>query len=190
MESTIVRLMQTTKFLAGRKSKECKRKVLEFTKGRIPPGDSDDWHDTALKIPALPPSKLLNCNNIQIQYTIEVSQNLKICIHKSNMLWQFRVDPGGMSFDLCLQLPIVIGTIPLRSTFNNFQSSPAASNTPSAPPFSAKPGPPRAISVYTELPPPTYEEAIGDDLTSLKNEEENEFVNGNWDFRPQYPSYG
>ena len=72
MESTIVRLMQTTKFLAGGKSKECKRKVLEFTKGRIPPGDSDDWHDTALKIPALPPSKLLHCNNIQIQYTIEV----------------------------------------------------------------------------------------------------------------------
>ena len=115
---------------------------------------------------------------------------MKICIHESKIFWQFRVDPGGMSFDLCLELPIMVGTIPLRSTFNSFQSSPASSNTRSARSFSAKPALPPAYSAYTELPPPTYEVAMGDDLTSMKNEEENEFVNGNWNFRPQYPSYG
>jgi len=172
MNKTTVKLIQTITFHAGGRTKVCETTVLEATKGSIPAGESDSWHDTALKIPVLPPSELPHCNNIHIRYIIE-----------------FRVDPSGIGFDLKLELPIVIGTIPLRSTFNSFRPSPS-SDTPTAPLLPAKPDLPPAFSDYSELPPPTYEEAMGDDLSSMKTEDENEHVNGNWNFRPQYPSYG
>jgi len=172
MNKTLVRLIQDTIFLANGRSKTCERKVFEYESGPIEPGESASWQDTALEIPPLPPSKLPNCNNIQIEYRIE-----------------FRVDPSGIGFDLVLKAPIVIGSIPLISTFNNFRRPSASpSITPSAPPSSKKPSAPQ-FSQYPELPPPTYEEATADDFPGLRTEDDNEHAEGNWDYRPQYPSY-
>ena len=100
------------------------------------------------------------------------------------------MEPSACAFDLCVKVPIVIGTIPLQSTFNKFQPTPSSPNYPAAASGARSlkrvlgpPGP--SFSLYPDLPPPTYEAAVG-----MKTEEENQFVGGNWDFKPQYPSYG
>merc|ERR1711892_833985 len=172
MEYTSVTLVQITTFLSSTRTVETKTRdeVLVVGKEKIEPGESDSWHDTALKIPLLPPSDLPQCTNIKIDYVLE-----------------FRVLPSACAFDLCVEVPIVIGTIPLQSTFNKFQPTTSAPNYP-APASGEKrvlgpPGP--SFSLYPDLPPPTYEAAVG-----MKAEEENQFVGGNWDFKPQYPSYG
>ena len=72
MNQTVVRLVQTTIFLARGKSRHSESIIFEVAKGAIEPGESDSWHETALKIPPLPPSELPHCNNIQIKYRIEV----------------------------------------------------------------------------------------------------------------------
>ena len=46
----------------------------------------------------------------------------------SNPAFQFEVDPGSMAFDLDIDVPLLIGTVPLRSTFSDFAQAP-----PSAP---------------------------------------------------------
>ena len=130
------------------------------------------------------------------------------------------MDPSGIGFDLCLSVPVVIGTIPLRSTFSQFQPTPSPTISPSAPtlpanqdlpptfseskdlppaisaskdlpsPFSASNDLPSPFSAYPDLPPPTYEEATGADLPSLRMEDDNEHATGNWDYKPIYPYYG
>eukprot|EP00092_Neocalanus_flemingeri_P026417 GFUD01028635.1.p1 GENE.GFUD01028635.1~~GFUD01028635.1.p1 ORF type:complete len:421 (+),score=80.89 GFUD01028635.1:75-1265(+) len=184
MTKTVVRLVQKITFKANRRDNVEEYIIFEYKKGAIAPGESDSWHDTALKIPTLPPSDLPYCNNIVIRYTLE-----------------FRVEPSGAGFDLKLKVPIVIGTIPLRSTFNQFASIPKIPSAPppksedpyvSAPPASKFPDAPPPFSAYPELPPPSYEQAVGDNFPNLRDEEDeehNEHAGGNWDFRPLYPSY-
>ena len=72
MVKTTAKLVQTIIFKADWKEKETETIVLGYEKGSIDPGETDSWHDTALQIPALPPSDLPHCNNIQIKYHIEV----------------------------------------------------------------------------------------------------------------------
>ena len=76
MDHTIVQLVQCTTFIASNRTGETETEdvVLVERKGKIEPGESDSWHDTALKIPPLPPSDLPQCNNIKIDYVIEVGQ--------------------------------------------------------------------------------------------------------------------
>jgi len=170
MNSTLVYLVQSTTYMAEGHKKVDDDIIFEHKKGSIQPGDSYNWEETALKIPPLPPSQLYTCTNIKIEYRIE-----------------FRVDPSGMSFDLCLLAPIVIGSIPLRSTLKNFKQDPTPTPTPA--PVSLPPSAP-PFSLYPELPPPTYQEAtVGEDIPHLKSDEENEHVGGNWDYKPQYPLY-
>jgi len=165
MDKTSVQLLQTITYIARGKTKSCEHIIFSYQKGRILPGESDSWRNEALKIPTLPPSDLPFCNNIRISYRLE-----------------FRVDPSGIGFDLCVKVPLSIGTIPLRSTFEKLQPPPPPQYTPDAPPFSA----------YPDLPPPTYSEAMAMDgeLLSLRTDDDNEYANGNWDYKPRYPAYG
>ena len=74
MAGTSVTLVQRTTFLARYNESKTQDDVLVVRKGKIEPGESDSWHDTALKIPPLPPSDLPQCNNIKIDYILEVGQ--------------------------------------------------------------------------------------------------------------------
>jgi len=190
MNTTSVEIIQTIIFKANGRTKECETSVLGYTKGAIEPGASDSWEDMALRIPVLPPSELPHCHNIIIKYEIV-----------------FRVEPSGIGFDLKVVVPIVIGTIPLRSTFSQFQRTPTpppppptTTITPSAPAkpadadlppsFAASEAMPSTgpFSLYPDLPPPTYEEARN--LPGIRMEDDNENTTGNWDFKPIYPYYG
>ena len=100
----------------------------------------------------------------------------------------------------------MIGTIPLRSTFSQFQRTPSLPSpaevepppiAPSAPPkpadadlppsFAASEAIPSTgpFSLYPDLPPPTYEEA--QNLPGIRMEDDNEHTTGNWDYKPIYP---
>jgi len=108
-----------------------------------------------------------------------------------------------MGFDLKVLVPVVIGTIPLRSTFSQFQPTPSPTIRPISPtapePAADQDLPPSysdikdlpaagPFSAYPDLPLPTYEEAIG--LPNMRMEDDNEHTMGNWDFKPIYPYYG
>lgn len=92
MDKTTVRLVQTIIFKARGRENVCEYTIFGYEKGAIEPGESDSWHETAMKIPVLPPSELPHCSNIEIRYHIEVGQNYKE-FHKKGIL--FTVSSGS-----------------------------------------------------------------------------------------------
>ncbi|XP_051495443.1 arrestin domain-containing protein 2 isoform X2 [Apus apus] len=90
-----VAIVQTQTFIA-RGTKKQKRSVVTSIAGDpVAAGKREVWHGRALKIPPVGPS-ILQCRIIQVEYS------LKVC-----------VDIPGTS-KLLLELPLVIGTIPLH----------------------------------------------------------------------------
>jgi hypothetical protein len=76
--------------------------LQEVQRGPIAPGESDEWNYQPLLIPPIPPSSLGECRIIDISYHLE-----------------FRVVPSGIGWDLVVEIPIIIGTIPFRSDYEN-----------------------------------------------------------------------
>ncbi|XP_061870819.1 arrestin domain-containing protein 2 isoform X2 [Colius striatus] len=88
-------IIQTQTFVARGTKKQKKSVVTTMVGDAIAAGKRDVWHGRALKIPPVGPS-ILQCRIIQVEYS------LKVC-----------VDIPGTS-KLLLELPLVIGTIPLH----------------------------------------------------------------------------
>ncbi|XP_054506259.2 arrestin domain-containing protein 2 isoform X2 [Agelaius phoeniceus] len=88
-------IIQTQTFIARGTKKQKKSVVTSITGDPIPAGKREVWHGRVLKIPPVGPS-ILQCRIIQVEYS------LKVC-----------VDIPGTS-KLLLELPLVIGTIPLH----------------------------------------------------------------------------
>ncbi|OPJ86715.1 arrestin domain-containing protein 2 isoform B [Patagioenas fasciata monilis] len=88
-------IIQTQTFIARSTKKQKKSVVTSMVGDSIAAGKREVWHGRALKIPPVGPS-ILQCRIIQVEYS------LKVC-----------VDIPGTS-KLLLELPLVIGTIPLH----------------------------------------------------------------------------
>ncbi|XP_009470155.1 PREDICTED: arrestin domain-containing protein 2 [Nipponia nippon] len=88
-------IIQTQTFIARGTKKQKKSVVTSIVGDSIAAGKREVWHGRALKIPPVGPS-ILQCRIIQVDYS------LKVC-----------VDIPGTS-KLLLELPLVIGTIPLH----------------------------------------------------------------------------
>ncbi|XP_027523901.1 arrestin domain-containing protein 2 isoform X1 [Corapipo altera] len=88
-------IIQTQTFIARGTKKQKRSVVTSITGDSIPAGKREVWHGRALKIPPVGPS-ILQCRILQVEYS------LKVC-----------VDIPGTS-KLLLELPLVIGTIPLH----------------------------------------------------------------------------
>ncbi|XP_074933910.1 arrestin domain-containing protein 2 isoform X2 [Phalacrocorax aristotelis] len=88
-------IIQTQTFIARGTKKQKKSVVTSIVGDPIAAGKREVWHGRALKIPPVGPS-ILQCRVIQVEYS------LKVC-----------VDIPGTS-KLLLELPLVIGTIPLH----------------------------------------------------------------------------
>ncbi|KAM6235969.1 arrestin domain-containing protein 2 isoform 2-T2 [Porphyrio hochstetteri] len=88
-------IIQTQTFIARGTKKQKKAVVTSIVGDAIAAGKREVWHGRALKIPPVGPS-ILQCRIIQVEYS------LKVC-----------VDIPGTS-KLLLELPLVIGTIPLH----------------------------------------------------------------------------
>ena len=117
---------------------------------------------------------------------------MKHSASKKKHIPQFTCETRGFSSNLRVSVPVVIGTIPLKSSFTQFRARPTTNIAPSAPAAPEakddKPPPFSAFAAYPDLPPPTYEQARN--LPSLTKDDTTEkYTQGNWNFKPSYPYY-
>lgn len=125
-------IIQTQTFIARGTKKQKKSVVTSITGDPIPAGKREVWHGRALKIPPVGPS-ILQCRIIQVEYSLKVrsSAGTPSCPAQGRYLplqtgktppaelsccslsLQVCVDIPGTS-KLLLELPLVIGTIPLH----------------------------------------------------------------------------
>lgn len=176
------------KLLIGVEEKEFKN-VLKTHESVDPlePGESDSY-DVAFEIPALPPSELELCTKIDIGYSILIE-----------------VPPKGCHINLEVAVPIIIGTIPIGSTFSNLKERKFQGDKTLLPreggvlemrTLLSKPKEENDDqNLYPDLPPPSYQEAkdmpAGDQSkATMRMDTDNEHATGNWDFKPIYPYYG
>jgi hypothetical protein len=55
------------------------RELASLSRGKIRPGDSDEWKNEQLYVPPLPPTNLRGCHLIKVQYDVYVStEKLKL----------------------------------------------------------------------------------------------------------------
>ncbi|XP_017949027.1 arrestin domain-containing protein 3 isoform X1 [Xenopus tropicalis] len=88
-------LYQTQTFYAKGKMKEVKQLVANLRGESLSSGKTETWNGKLLKIPPISPS-IIDCSIIRVEYSLMVYVDI----------------PGAM--DLFLNLPLVIGTIPLH----------------------------------------------------------------------------
>eukprot|EP00075_Anas_platyrhynchos_P012825 XP_027302078.1 arrestin domain-containing protein 3 isoform X3 [Anas platyrhynchos] len=88
-------IYQTQAFYAKGKMKEVKQLVANLRGESLSSGKTETWNGKVLKIPPVSPS-ILDCSIIRVEYSLMVYVDI----------------PGAM--DLFLNLPLVIGTIPLH----------------------------------------------------------------------------
>ncbi|TRZ02586.1 hypothetical protein DNTS_003825 [Danionella cerebrum] len=88
-------IYQTQTFFAKGKMKEIKQLVANIRGESLSSGKTETWNGKMLKIPPVSPS-ILDCSIIRVEYSLMVYVDI----------------PGAMN--LSLNLPLVIGTIPLH----------------------------------------------------------------------------
>lgn len=66
--------MQTIQYMARNKVVQSEtRELASLSRGKIRPGESDDWSNEQIYVPPLPPTNLRGCHLISIQYDVYVS---------------------------------------------------------------------------------------------------------------------
>ncbi|XP_038077788.1 arrestin domain-containing protein 3-like [Patiria miniata] len=152
----------------------CRNTLLSTASASVtcPRGQSTDLTVGPLLIPPVPPSGLVGCGLIDTQYFVRVKY-----------------------FDRSGILPLVIGTVPLR-TRSPVPSLPAASDftdqsaarvekwspdgrTPSAPSYDDS----------HEAPPPSYEEAVGVSHQPTGGQDREDYFRSEDHFVPRYPYF-
>ena len=117
-------LLQTQTFKAdkiiiGVEEKEAINVIQSFESPEpLEPGESESYPEIMFKIPALPGSVLEHCTKIDVNYTIQVQEPYDTSYTSAYPL-QIEVPPKGCHLTLEVPIPILIGTIPLQSTFKN-----------------------------------------------------------------------
>ncbi|XP_050089440.1 arrestin domain-containing protein 17-like [Anopheles aquasalis] len=178
-----------------RETKRKKEVITSIQMGPVEAGNSQTWQQN-IQIPPLPPSNLVNCGIIDVDYDI------KVVAHAS-----------GMHANLDGNIPIVLGTVPLES----FQPPPAYTDnppvavhtagaetdpsmlptqpvSPASPPNNGAGG---AIgwsvgggNMFPNIPPPTFaESAYKASTISDKNDSEHTRMIGGVEYAPRYPTY-
>lgn len=123
-------IYQTQTFFAKGKVKEIKQLVANLRGDPLPPGKSETWDGKMLKIPPISPS-ILDCSIIHVEYSIMVYVDIPRAVN------------------LTLNLPLVIGTIPLHS-FGSRTSS-VSSHCSMAMSWLGLPERPEAPPSYSEI---------------------------------------
>ncbi|XP_067664748.1 arrestin domain-containing protein 3-like [Haliotis asinina] len=185
IESSSVTLTMETTFRVKHKTKYKQNKVAKLKHGSILMGEHDYWNGDQLVIPPLPPSYLRCCSIIDVKYILMLT-----------------VRPPGLAFDLNIQLPVIIGTIPLQSVIDSHPAimHPAASSSfpPSAyppgetpPTDTFSPGAGFASPVYPQQRsalPPSYEECVFGKV-NISEEGDSKYLQGVTEYAPAYAYY-
>lgn len=115
VKSTKAALTETIQYLARNKVLESEtRELASLTRGKIKPGERDDWTNQQLYVPPLPPTNLRGCHLIKIQYDVF-----------------FIVDPKSVEKSVKLQLPIMLATYPFRHGDGSLQRKSSGTHYPS-----------------------------------------------------------
>ncbi|KAL5256054.1 hypothetical protein ACHWQZ_G011313 [Mnemiopsis leidyi] len=100
--STRTELVEICKYQACDQEQRTKRVVAGCKRGPIPRGTKDTWH-VMLDIPPIPPSGLVYCQIIHLEYYIKLTvESVRLPKQK-------------------LQIPLIIGSIPLKEDADQFE---------------------------------------------------------------------
>ncbi|XP_046574479.1 arrestin domain-containing protein 3-like [Haliotis rubra] len=191
IESSSVTLTMETTFRVKHKTKHKQTKVAKLKHGSILMGEHDYWNGDKLVIPPLPPSYLACCSIIDVKYILMLT-----------------VRPPGLTFDLNIHLPVIIGTIPLQSVFDShpaimhpaaYRETSSSFPTPSAYPpgetlptdtFSSGAGYASPVNPpqRSALPPPSYAECVFGKV-NIAEEGDTKYVKGDTEYAPAYTYY-
>lgn len=81
IKSTKAALTETITYMArGKVVQMEKRELAVLARGKIRPGERDEWDNEQLYILPLPPTNLRGCHLIRINYDVFVSQNFNFTI--------------------------------------------------------------------------------------------------------------
>ncbi|XP_013779873.1 arrestin domain-containing protein 3-like isoform X1 [Limulus polyphemus] len=166
-------LHQTQTFIAGGKSRSRISKFTIVTGPAIQPGRTANWDAQLLKIPAVSPSIINSCL-IRVDYAVRLTLQI----------------PGA--YNLSVDLPVVIGTVPLRTRPSNYRA--LSSNVedlsrlnesrlefyPPAPPYSEL-----DLSSLPDEPPPTYAECVEGSVDITDDDDDGDII-GDTRFTPMY----
>ncbi|KAK2185387.1 hypothetical protein NP493_239g11065 [Ridgeia piscesae] len=138
--------------------------VTSLERGQIAAGVTEIWDDVSLEVPAIPPSRLVGCDIINISYVV------KFYVYVS------------YGEDLKLTCDVIIGTVPLNDV-----TSPSTS--PCHVVISEQPAArrPTTIAVQNTLPP-SYEEYIGGRV-HIAEDYDTEYTRGQMQWAPSYPMF-
>lgn len=173
----------------GRRFVKGEAKIAQLTQGPVKRGESQMWNES-ITIPPLPPTKLGGCQQIAIDYLF----NFVIYVENAE--------------DIRLNLPLVIGTVPLHQAPLNWlpPTSTQTSGGPAPPPPQFSPPPPPPVDRHPSAPPaefdyngppPSYEECMYNDgvsadrssMSSAVDQSEIDIQDGSKPYRPLYPTY-
>ncbi|KAF4516728.1 hypothetical protein B566_EDAN008418 [Ephemera danica] len=167
-----LRFLKVVKFYAQGNSTSSTEKIAKKELGKLKEKSSYTWSNESFTIPALPPSNLTHCKNIDVKYIL-----------------QLKCNPSGPHKDVQLDLELVIGTIPLRLNFNRFISAtkPPPLGWNLVPTHTSDPT--MSLPSYDDLPPPSYEQSVqgGQPVTVIN--EDDKYVFGDKTYSPRYPIY-
>ncbi|XP_033749654.1 arrestin domain-containing protein 3-like [Pecten maximus] len=190
ISKTTISLHMTTEFRAHSSTTNRHNVISTISHGAVGPGESDVWSGDQLAVLPTPPSYLYGCSIIDIKYTCQLAADME-----------------GSLMDIKFDLPIIIGTIPLRPE-GQFTPQPAPvlypgqqpqnwgitnNQQPDGIPLDNMAAAQPIVSQPT-LPadaPPSYEECMTTDRVrimrqnSTSADQEEEFTN----FTPSYPYY-
>ncbi|XP_044765047.1 arrestin domain-containing protein 4 isoform X1 [Coccinella septempunctata] len=106
IKSTKAALTETITYMArGKVVNSEKRELASLVRGKIRPGEKDEWVDEQLYIPPLPPTNLRGCHLIKVEYDVF-----------------FIIEPKSLQKEVKIQLPIVMATYPLKTDDNAYNS--------------------------------------------------------------------
>lgn len=163
-------LVQSIRYITARKTRTVNTVVQKTTARTVGKGDSDYWRGEQITVPPLPSTGLHGCNIIDITY-----------------FWVLVCDPSGPAINLRVNIPIIIGGIPLVSAAQLYGNvNPMNTGTSSFPsPFQVFP---------ENVPQPVYASfSTGNNLQNPGQADNTVAPSGDNQqddtFTPQYPYY-
>lgn len=172
-----------------RETKRDKIAIAKISVGPVEANDSKTW-SRQLEIPPLPPSNLVNCGLIDVDYDLHVE-----------------VEASGLHANLTGKIPIVLGTIPLVSfkpppPYSDVVSNQDLSMAPTQPvsPVSPPNGTGGAFgwniidssgdkSTFANMPPPTFAESQSKTTSILDGHDSSHTFLIGPEYAPRYPTY-
>lgn len=133
MKSTKASLTETIQYLCrGKVLASETRELASVSRGKIRPGEGEEWLNEQMYVPPLPPTNLRGCHLINVLYHVYVSAPreryifyFRAQLHRVGVLEiylsgtinvspQFVISPKSLDKEIKLQIPIVLATYPLR----------------------------------------------------------------------------